>query len=135
MGAGAGGASGPGAGAAGDLSSGAGAAGAGDGAGVEALGTPDSTTSTAGAGFGAAFFAAAFFAGASAAGGNASRSLRATGASTVDDGLLTYSPSSPSFSRMDLLVTPSSLASSWTRALPGTGLLREVGQAVFRRAR
>ena len=56
--------------------------------------------------------------------GNASRSRRATGASTVDDALLTNSPSSLSFARTSLLGTPSSFASSCTRALPATGLLR-----------
>jgi hypothetical protein len=53
----------------------------------------------------------------------ASRSLRATGASTVEDGDLTYSPRSCSLLRTCLLVTPSSFASSCTRALPATGLL------------
>jgi hypothetical protein len=63
---------------------------------------PESTTSTAGsAGFGAAFLAGAIFA---AFGGIASRSLRATGASTVDEGLLTYSPSSFSLASTSLLV-------------------------------
>ena len=46
-----------------------------------------------------------------AASGNASRSWRATGASTVDDAVLTYSPISLSLARTSLLVTPSSLAS------------------------
>jgi hypothetical protein len=49
--------------------------------------------------------------------------LRATGASTVDDALLTNSPISLSFARTTLLSTPSSFASSCTRALPATGLL------------
>jgi hypothetical protein len=53
----------------------------------------------------------------------ASRSLRATGASTVEDGDLTYSPRSCNLLRTCLLVTPSSFASSCTRALPATGLL------------
>jgi hypothetical protein len=53
----------------------------------------------------------------------ASRSLRATGASTVDDGDFTYSPRSCNLLRTCLLVTPSSFASSWTRALPATTLL------------
>src|SRR3954449_7012232 len=73
---------------------------------------------------GAAFFAGAFFAGAGAAFGKASRSLRATGASTVDEAVLTYSPISVSFSIATLLVSPSSLASADTRILPGTCLLR-----------
>jgi hypothetical protein len=51
---------------------------------------------------------------------NASRSLRATGASTVDDADLTNSPCSFSRASTSLLVTPSSLANSCTRALPAT---------------
>jgi hypothetical protein len=132
---------------------GRGAAGAGAGAGVEAAGATGAagaagalgaagaagaggcgTTSgwdAAGPGVGAgaacaAFFAGAFFAasGAGAASGNASRSLRATGASTVDDADLTYSPISLSFAIASLLVIPSSLAIADTRILPGTDLLR-----------
>jgi hypothetical protein len=57
------------------------------------------------------------------AGGKASRSRRATGASTVDEALFTNSPSSLSLARTSLLETLSSLASSCTRALPATGLL------------
>ncbi len=55
--------------------------------------------------------------------GNASRSLRTTGASMVEDGLFTNSPNSPSLAITSLLDLPSSLASSCTRALPTTGLL------------
>ena len=55
--------------------------------------------------------------------GNDSRSRRATGASTVDDADLTNSPCSFRRSSTCLLVTPSSLASSCTRALPATALL------------
>jgi hypothetical protein len=51
-----------------------------------------------------------------------SRSLRATGASIVDDGDFTYSPRSCNLLRTCLLLTPSSLASSCTRALPATAL-------------
>lgn len=51
---------------------------------------------------------------------NDSRSRRATGASTVDDADLTNSPCSVSRARTSLLVTPSSLANSCTRALPAT---------------
>ena len=51
---------------------------------------------------------------------NDSRSRRATGASTVDDADLTNSPCSLSRARTSLLVTPSSLANSCTRALPAT---------------
>ncbi|APU13912.1 hypothetical protein UA75_09210 [Actinoalloteichus sp. GBA129-24] len=55
--------------------------------------------------------------------GNASRNLRATGASTVEDADFTYSPRSWSLVSTSLLVTPSSFASSCTRALPATALL------------
>ncbi len=50
----------------------------------------------------------------------ASRNRRATGASTVEDADLTNSPCSLSRARTSLLVTPSSLANSCTRALPAT---------------
>jgi hypothetical protein len=59
--------------------------------------------------------------------GNASRSLRTTGASIVEDGDLTNSPMSVSFAMISLLVLPSSFASSCTRALPATALLRGEG--------
>jgi hypothetical protein len=67
--------------------------------------------------------------------GYASRSRRATGASTVDDADLTNSPCSLSLARTSLLVTPSSLASSCTRALPGTALLFWGGRRQTRRPR
>jgi hypothetical protein len=105
-----------------------GAAGAGAAASTAGAGTG----AGAGAGAGAAFFAGAFLPAPAlfgCAGGKASRSLRATGASTVDDALFTNSPRSLSFARTSLLVTPSSLASSCTRALPATGLLRRTGRA------
>jgi hypothetical protein len=51
---------------------------------------------------------------------NDSRNLRATGASTVEDADLTNSPCSLSRASTSLLVTPSSLANSCTRALPAT---------------
>ena len=54
---------------------------------------------------------------------NAPRSRRATGASTVLDADLTNSPISLSLARTVLLSTPSSFASSCTRALPATALL------------
>lgn len=57
--------------------------------------------------------------------GNESRSLRATGASTVEEADFTYSPRSASFLSTSLLVTPSSFASSCTRALPATALLTD----------
>ncbi len=114
------GAAGAGAGAAG--ASGAGAAGAGA-AGWTAGAAGAASTGAAGAGAAAAFFAGAFLAGAGAASGNASRSLRATGASTVDEAVFTYSPIWVSFSIASLLVSPSSLASADTRVLPGTCLL------------
>ncbi len=49
-----------------------------------------------------------------------SRSRRATGASTVEDADLTNSPCSLRRASTSLLVTPSSLANSCTRALPAT---------------
>src|SRR5690606_10373395 len=58
-----------------------------------------------------------------------SRSLRATGASTVDEGDFTYSPRSCNLLRTCLLLTPSSFASSCTRALPATALLVSGGRA------
>jgi len=100
------------------------AAGAG-GAGGSGAGGADGL---AGAGFCAAGAAAALAAAPLPAvfscGGlpppNDSRSRRATGASTVDDADLTNSPCSLSRARTSLLVTPSSLANSCTRALPAT---------------
>jgi len=57
-----------------------------------------------------------------------SRNLRATGASTVEDADFTYSPRDSNCVSTCLLVTPSSFASSCTRALPATDLLiLEVG--------
>ena len=56
---------------------------------------------------------------------NDSRSRRATGASTVEDADFTNSPCSLSVASSSLLVTPSSLANSCTRALPATALLTE----------
>jgi hypothetical protein len=107
---------------AGALAAGSGAAGgAGAGAGSGAAGF--------GAGLAAGALAAAFvaaaplpdaFSGAGLPPPNDSRSRRATGASTVDDADLTNSPCSPSRARTSLLVTPSSLANSCTRALPAT---------------
>jgi hypothetical protein len=92
------------------------------GAGAGAAGAGAVAMAATGSGAGAAFFAGARRGAGEA--GNASRTRRATGASTVDDALLTNSPSSPSLLNTSLLVTPSSLASSCTRALPATGLLR-----------
>lgn len=103
----------------------AGAAGAGA-AGLATGGTGGAVDTApppaeAGAGVGAAFAGAAV---AGAAGAlpppNASRKRRATGASTVDDADFTNSPWSLSRARTSLLVTPSSLANSCTRALPAT---------------
>lgn len=82
------------------------------------------------AGAGTAFFAAAFVAAPFPALGNCSLSLRATGASTVELALLTNSPISLSFASTSLLFTPSSFASSCTRALPATGLLVSKPQRV-----
>lgn len=74
--------------------------------------------------------AAGAAAGAWADAANAPRRRRATGASTVLDADLTNSPISLSLARTVLLSTPSSLASSCTRALPATALLtpRSCGQ-------
>lgn len=71
----------------------------------------------------------------------AARSLRATGGSIVEDGLLTNSPSSLSFARAILLSTPSSEAISCTRGfatillsggLPRTGQTVRCGRVSFR---
>ncbi|RKR90802.1 hypothetical protein BDK92_5184 [Micromonospora pisi] len=61
---------------------------------------------------------------------NAPRNRRATGASTVLDADFTNSPISFNLARTVLLSTPSSFASSCTRALPATALLtpRSCGQ-------
>ncbi|GAB3955985.1 hypothetical protein GCM10027614_66870 [Micromonospora vulcania] len=93
-----------------------GAPGVGDGVGVEA-----------GAGAGAEGAAGA---GPPADATNALRSRRATGASTVLDADFTNSPISFNLARTVLLSTPSSFASSCTRALPATALLtpRSCGQ-------
>ena len=108
--------------------SGASAAGAGGAGGVGAGGAAG--LGAAGfAGAGAASLTAAFappaplpaaFSGAGLPPPNDSRSRRATGASTVDDADLTNSPCSLSRASTSLLVTPSSLANSCTRALPAT---------------
>ena len=97
-------------------------AGAGAGAAGFAAGGASGAAGVAAALAGADFFAGAF-AGAASAGfapPNASRSRRATGASTVDEADLTNSPCSLSRARTSLLVTPSSFANSCTRALPAT---------------
>src|SRR5690606_27836629 len=69
----------------------------------------------------AGFCSALGFASASAS--MAARSLRATGGSMVEEGLLTNSPSSFSFASANLLSTPSSAAISCTRGLAATILL------------
>ncbi len=114
--------------------------GAAGGAAAAAAAGGGAATGSAGAagaaGLGAAGFAGAAFAGAALAGAplpsalalsaagfappNDSRNRRATGASTVEDADLTNSPCSLSRARTSLLVTPSSLANSCTRALPAT---------------
>src|SRR5262245_59123686 len=81
-----------------------------------------------GAGFAGVTFvlptvAAGAGAGADGVATNTSRSRRATGASTVLDADLTNSPISFNLARTTLLSTPSSFASSCTRALPATALL------------
>jgi hypothetical protein len=132
------------------------AAGFGAGAGAGALGCSGAgwTTAGFGAGLGPAWGVACAGAGAAsgcgrAAGfgrgpflapllapllGYASRNLRATGASTVEDADFTNSPCSLSFARTSLLVTPSSFASSCTRALPATALLVRVRPAAWTRS-
>lgn len=66
--------------------------------------------------------------------GKASRNLRTTGASTVEEALLTNSPISLSLVRISLLLVPSSFASSCTRALPTTALLTVRQGGKMRRA-
>ena len=103
---------------------GAGAAGLGPGRGA-----PGFAADGAGVpGFAAGLAAAApdsDLVSAPAADGNDSRRRRATGASTVDDADFTNSPCSLSVASSSLLVTPSSLANSCTRALPATALLTD----------
>jgi hypothetical protein len=109
--------------AAGAIGSGIGGANSGAGATAGAGGTSTTgATGSAATALAAAFFAGAFFVGAApgAGAGNAPRRRRSTGASTVEDGPLTYSPNSLNLARTSLLVTPSSLASAETRALPAT---------------
>ncbi len=119
-----------GAGGAVDAAAGAGAAGGAGGLGAAGLG-PGTTgagaplvtaAATAGAVTVLSGAAGVAFAGAFSAAGllppNDSRRRRATGASTVDDADFTNSPCSLSRARTSLLVTPSSLANSCTRALP-----------------
>ena len=113
-------------GAGGNVGIGAGVTGGDSTTGLGAAATTGSGCG-AGAGSGGAAAVLAGGVGVSAgagAGGKASRSRRATGASTVDDALFTNSPSSLSLARTSLLETLSSFASSCTRALPATGLLR-----------
>jgi hypothetical protein len=116
-------------GAGGCTTGGAGGATTGAGAGATGLAGTSSFGAAAAAEDAAATFAgAAFLAGAAgaaagAASPSASLSLRTTGGSTVDDADFTNSPRSLSFARTVLLSTPSSLASSWTRAFPATVLL------------
>jgi hypothetical protein len=97
----------------------AGATGVGASTGVGATGASATSASAAGARLAVAFLAGAGGS-AGAAAGIASRSLRTTGASTVDDADFTNSPSSCSFARTSLLETPSSFASSWTRTFDTT---------------
>jgi hypothetical protein len=108
--------------------SGASAAGAGGAGGVGAGGAAGlGAAGLAGAGAASLTGALALpaplpavFSGAGLPPPNDSRSRRATGASTVDDADLTNSPCSLSRASTSLLVTPSSLANSCTRALPAT---------------
>ena len=114
---------------AGSGSTGAGLTGGATAAASAGAATAASTGLTTAPSSAAAFLAAGLRLGAacSAAGGMASRSRRATGASTVDDADFTNSPMSCSLARTSLLVTPSSLASSWTRTFDTT-LLSWSGQ-------
>lgn len=103
-------------------------------AGATSAGVTPAGADGGGAGLAVAAFAGADFAGADgpaeAPAAISSRSRRATGASTVLDADLTNSPISFSLARTVLLCTPSSLASSCTRALPATALLNlEVARA------
>jgi hypothetical protein len=107
--------------------SGAGAGGAGGSGGVGAGAAGLGAAAFAGAGAASLATALALpaplpaaFSGAGLPPPNDSRSRRATGASTVDDADLTNSPWSLSRASTSLLVTPSSLANSCTRALPAT---------------
>src|SRR4029453_12538028 len=108
--------------------SGPGTAGAGAGGGGASAGTglttppsPSNPAVGAGAALTVVFFAAVFaglgaaLAAGAASAGNASLSFLTTGASTVDEGDLTNSPSSWSLAMTTLLSMPSSLASSYTR--------------------
>jgi hypothetical protein len=119
------------AGAAGGAAAAGGAGGAAGAAGAGGVSTTGATGLGAGAfvpGFGAALAGAAAaplpsalaFSGAALPPPKDSRSRRATGASTVEDADLTNSPCSLSRASTSLLVTPSSLANSCTRALPAT---------------
>ncbi len=149
---GAGGAAGEGAAAAGGGVSAAGAggaAGAAGAAGLAAAGAAGLAASPSAAGAGAglagpgvAAGAGAVLAGAGAAAASAlgaglpppkdSRRRRATGASTVEDADFTNSPCSLRRARTSLLVTPSSLANSCTRAFATTSPVYEATAVVGR---
>ncbi len=112
--------------AAAEPSAGPSAAGSAAGAGAAGDAGASGDAGTAAAGLGAAFLAGAGAGAAAAAAawaGKASRTFRATGGSIVEEALLTNSPFSFNHSSSFLLSRPSSFASSWTRALPGTVLL------------
>ncbi|OBY31946.1 hypothetical protein ACT18_09435 [Mycolicibacter kumamotonensis] len=142
-GAAAGAGAGAGAGAAGAGAAAAGAVGA-DGFAAGAAGASALTAWPSAAGAGAVFAGAgaADLAGALAAGSSAfgaalpppndSRRRRATGASTVEDADLTNSPCSLSRASTSLLVTPSSLANSCTRAFATTSPVYEATAVVGR---
>jgi hypothetical protein len=113
-----------------DAAAGGAASGSAGGAAGGSAGAAGAAGLAAGAFSGAALVAAALagdpfpsvltFCAAGFAPPNDSRNRRATGASTVEDADLTNSPCSLSRARTSLLVTPSSLANSCTRALPAT---------------
>ncbi len=149
---GAGGAAGEGAAAAGGGVSAAGAGGAAGAAGAAGLAAAGAaglaaSPSAAGAGAGLAGPGVAAGAGAALAGAGAaaasalgaglpppkdSRRRRATGASTVEDADFTNSPCSLRRARTSLLVTPSSLANSCTRAFATTSPVYEATAVVGR---
>ena len=110
----------PACGSAGAGACGSGSCGAGGADGLGAAGFCGTGAASLTAAWGAAAPLPAVLPGAGLPPPNDSRSRRATGASTVDDADLTNSPCSLSRARTSLLVTPSSLANSCTRALPAT---------------
>jgi hypothetical protein len=101
----------------------------GSGATTGAAGSGAETAASLSAGAaGAVFFGAGgastvFWTGTTPSSAKAAFSFRTTGGSTVEEGPLTNSPISLSFSRVRLLSMPSSVAISCTRGFPATTLL------------